>query len=632
MSDVASLKDRTRVGRKSIMTYPHPSFDLSSAFIPPSMKELYRWCLYLYMTHSEIKPILKKKVAYVQTPLIYNGTPNSKKVWKSLLEDNINIKRISIEALLDMSVYGVAYLSIAYPFERFLTCPSCQEKYPIKNLKWTYEGHKWMSNCPECHHVGEFTSKTTTVRNRSRIKIIRWRPMDMEVQSNPWTGYKRYIYRVPRYLIKKIEDPKRNRVLVETTPDEILEAIKQNKNFGLDEGQVYVFEELGPSSEDDNFPIPPLLHVFKDTWLYQTLRRAQEAISVEHILPLTVLIPAAAPAGASPHLNYNLQTWASNMQDMVRTWRRDPNAIYTAPFPATVENIRGDAKALNVFNDMEMVRQQIAGGLDVPIEFVIGNLQWSGASVSLRVLENLFLNMIEDLVRFEQTFLIPRLQRFLRLPKIVITHQDFKMADDAQQKQIALSLRQTNTISDRTTIEELDFDYDKEKENKRAEREQRLRDMYEEQIESAKTQAEQLLITGKAQIQLQTMQNDAALKAQQAASEQAMQQGVPMQAGGAPAQPNPAAPTATFPGNNGGNGAAGGRSLPSPSILGLMAEHFMKNTPDHMKDQELMALQDTNPQLARGIQQRMKVINNARKAISQQPEQKPPRNSEKAGI
>lgn len=635
MSDVASLKDRTRVGRKSIMTYPHPSFDLSSAFIPPSMKELYRWCLYLYMTHSEIKPILKKKVAYVQTPLIYNGTPNSKKVWKSLLEDNVNIKRVSIEALLDMSVYGVAYLSIAYPFERFLICPSCNEKYPIKNLKWAYEGHKWMSKCPECHHTGEFTSKTTTVRNRSRIKIIRWRPMDMEVQSNPWTGYKRYIYRVPRYLIKKIEDPKRNRVLVETTPDEILEAIKQNKNFGLDEDQVYVFEELGPSSEDDNFPIPPLLHVFKDTWLYQTLRRAQEAISVEHILPLTVLIPAAAPAGASPHLNYNLQTWASNMQDMVRTWRRDPNAIYTAPFPATVENIRGDAKALNVFNDMEMVRQQIAGGLDVPIEFVIGNLQWSGASVSLRVLENLFLNMIEDLVRFEQTFLIPRLQRFLRLPKIVITHQDFKMADDAQQKQLALSLRQTNTISDRTTIEELDFDYDKERENKRAERQQRLRDMYEEQIESAKTQAEQLLITGRAQMQLQAEQSDQMLKAQQEAAAQAAAQGTPMQAGGAPAQPNPAAPAATFPGNNGangGNGSAAGQSLPSPSILGLMAEHFMKNTPDHMKDQELMALQDTNPRLSRAIQQRMKVINNARKAISQQPEQKPSRAPEKAGI
>lgn len=629
MSDVATLKDRTRVGRKSIMTYPHPSFDLSSAFIPPSMKELYRWCLYLYMTHSEIKPILKKKVAYVQTPLIYEGTENSKKVWKSLLEDTINIKRVEIEALLDMSVYGVAYLSIAYPFERFLVCPSCEHKAPLKNLKWRYEGHKWTSNCPKCHHSGEFKSECVTVRNRSRIKIIRWRPMDMEVQSNPWTGFKRYIYRVPRYLIKKIEDPKRNRVLVETTPDEILEAIKQNKNFGLDEDQVYVFEELGPSSEDQNFPIPPLLHVFKDSWLYQTLRRAQEAISVEHILPLTVLIPSAAPAGASPHLNYNLQTWTSNMQDMVRTWRRDPNAIFTAPFPATVENIRGDAKALNVFNDMEMVRQQIAGGLDVPVEFILGGLNWTGASVSLRVLENLFLNMIEDLERFESTFLIPRLQRFLRLPKIDTRHQDFKMADDSQQKQVALSLRQTNTISDRTTVEELDFDYEKEKSNKRAERDQRLRDMYEEQIAQAKAQAEVLKIQSEAQMEIQRQQLALQQEAQQQSAEQAMaqQQQDPDQRQ-AEQRPNPAAPQASFPGSNGGLR----QSLPAPGVLNSMAEHFMKETPDHMKEYELMALRQTNPQLARAIQQRMKVMQNAQKVLKSLPEQKPPRNPEKAGI
>ena len=77
------IKNASRMGRKSIMTYPHPSFDLSSAFIPPSMKELYRWCLFLYMTHSEIKPIIKKKVAYVQTPFIYDGTEAAEKLWRT---------------------------------------------------------------------------------------------------------------------------------------------------------------------------------------------------------------------------------------------------------------------------------------------------------------------------------------------------------------------------------------------------------------------------------------------------------------------------------------------------------------------------------------------------------------------
>lgn len=592
------------------------------------MKELYRWCLFLYMTHSEIKPIIKKKVAYVQTPLIYDGEDADIKVWKDVLERTINLKRVEMGALIDVGVFGVAYLSIYYPFERFLVCPSCDEKNSLKSFKkWKYEHHKWMSSCPACKYHGEFTSETKHVKNRSRVRIIRWRPMDIEVEANPWTGYKQYTYRVPRALRKKIEDPNRNRVLVETTPDELLRAIKEKKNFLLDPDQLFVFEELSPSAEDDSFPIPPLLHVFKDTWLFQTLRRAQEAISVEHILPLTILIPSPTQAGTSPHQNYDLGTWQTHMNQMVRQWRRDPNAIYTAPFPATVENIRGDAQALNVFRDMEMVRQQIAAGLDVPIEFIMGNLNWTGASVSLRVLENLFLNMIEDLERFEQTFIIPKLRRHLRLPKIEIRHQDFKMADDAQQKQIALSLRQTNTISDRTTIDELGFENEVEEKRKKVEADIRMKEMRTLQIEQAKIQAEVMLISTKAQIDAQKMQFEAqqemqaSAQAQQLADQQQQQQAAidQQQAGVAQtiqtaiaAQKESEANSKVVPG------------LANPALLGNMVERFMKAVPDHMKDQELTMIEETNKPLARAISRRRKLIEASVKTITPLPEQRPP--------
>ena len=593
------------------------------------MKELYRWCLFLYMTHSEIKPIIKKKVAYVQTPLIYDGNADDIKIWKDLLERTINIKRVEMGALIDVGVYGVAYLSIYYPFERFLHCPSCKEKSNIKaHDKWKYEGHRWMSKCPACKYTGEFESETKHVKNRSRVRIIRWRPQDIEVEANPWTGLKQYTYRIPRMLRKRMADPNRNRVLVETTPDELLLAVKKRHNFRLDRDQLFVFEELSPSAEDDSFPIPPLLHVFKDSWLFQTLRRAQEAISVEHILPLTVLIPSPTQGGVSPHQNYDLGTWQIHMQEMVRKWRRDPNMIYTAPFPATVENIRGDAQALNVFRDMEMVRQQIAAGLDVPIEFIMGGLNWTGASVSLRVLENLFLNMIEDLELFEQTFLVPKLRRHLRLPKITLKHQSFKMADDAQQKQIAMSLRQTNTISDHTTIDELGFEGDEEEKWKKVEAEERVKDMKKMQIEQAKVQAEVLLITTEAQIKAQEMQYEAQLKMQQKQAEQQIQQQQQQndQSQSMLKQNITAAVDAQkTPGPNGGSGGKAVPGLERPELLGLMVETFMKGTPDSLKDQELMLLEQTNKPLARAIQRRRKLIDAQVQAITPLPEQKPPR-------
>ena len=36
-----------RQGNRPITTYPHPFFDPSQAYMPPTFKELIRWCLYL---------------------------------------------------------------------------------------------------------------------------------------------------------------------------------------------------------------------------------------------------------------------------------------------------------------------------------------------------------------------------------------------------------------------------------------------------------------------------------------------------------------------------------------------------------------------------------------------------------
>ena len=182
----------------------------------------------------------------------------------------------------------------------------------------------------------------------------------------------------------------------------------------------------------------------------------------------------AVPAAQfRPHMHNDLGSWATRMQSIVSKWRRDPNAIFTVPFPSDVQNVGGDAQALNVHNDMRQVREQIAGGLDLPADLIYGNMSWSGSSVTLRMLENTFINVIGKLERFLNKFIIERLTSWGDLPEIEITHRDFKMADDAQQKQIALSLRQTNTVSDRTVMKELGFDYATEQKYKREEEEER---------------------------------------------------------------------------------------------------------------------------------------------------------------
>ena len=230
-----------------------------------------------------------------------------------------------------------------------------------------------------------------------------------------------------------------NKYLVEDMPMVFLNAIKKGEDVLLDPETFYHMKVAGPSYYDQTFGIPPMLAIMKDAWLYQTYRRAQEAIAVEHILPLRILIPRPVSGDHSPHIHNDLGQWSHRMQGMISKWRRDPNAIFTAPFPCEVQNIGGQAQALQVHNDMTQLRQSIAVGLDIPADLIYGSMSWSGSSVTLRMLENQFLTRISQLDRFLYSFLVPKLRAWLDLPDISIKHRDFKMADDAQQKQIALS-------------------------------------------------------------------------------------------------------------------------------------------------------------------------------------------------
>ncbi len=369
-------------GRNSVdtrlSTYPSPFFDPSSAYLPPSYKEMFRWTSYLYLTHSEIAPIINKKCSYVITDLIYEtDNPVHTEAWRELLERYIKVQQVEFQMLLDYHVYGNAFASIYYPFERTLTCTKCEEKYSPKLIQWQYREGRFYGACKTCNALKPMKAEDRPVKNRSRIKVLRWNPKFIDIDYNPFSDRSTYIYRIPKAIRAKISDHMhgRNKAIVTDTPLEILDAVKEKKNLRIAADNIYHFKNITISTDDPSFGMPPLLPVFKDAWLYQTLRKAQEAIAIDHILPLTLITPAPM-GGLSPHMEMDLGDWTSKVQRIIKQWRRDQNGIFTLPFPAQVENIRGDANALSVHNDMEHLKQMIAGGLDVPQEFIYGGLNW----------------------------------------------------------------------------------------------------------------------------------------------------------------------------------------------------------------------------------------------------------------
>ena len=617
---------------RTLNTYPHPYFDLSNQDVPRTVKELFRWCLFLYMSHSEIAPLINKKCSYVTTELVYNTeSDKDKKAWQEVLEETLDIRAFERMMLLDYEVFGNAFCSISYPFDRRLVCPrkECDQGHRMTDpeLKWHYREHKFKGICPSCHTKVTFRVEDIQIKRRKAIRLIRWFPEYIQILKNEITGYTRYIYKVPRWIRKGVVNSEndQNKYLVEDMPMVFLDAIREGKDVELDADNIYHMRTEGCSYYDSSYGIPPLLTVFKDAWLYQTYRRAQEAIAVEHILPLRLLIPRPVSGDHSPHMHNDLGSWATRMQSIVSKWRRDPNAIFTVPFPSDVQNVGGDAQALNVHNDMRQVREQIAGGLDLPADLIYGNMSWSGSSVTLRMLENTFINVIGKLERFLNKFIIERLTSWGDLPEIEITHRDFKMADDAQQKQIALSLRQTNTVSDRTVMKELGFDYATEQKYKREEEEERNEVMGRQMLAQAESQGRAQVLSAKFEAMANAAREQATEKEQKDKQLQSYDDLTSRKGRSDIAQVVNAVATPS-------SGELGGSNLQlSSSMLDMMADNTLKSTPPEMMDDMMQRLVKSNPQLAAAIVKRQKTGSMATAAAKPLPEQKPPR-SPGAGI
>jgi hypothetical protein len=117
----------------------------------------------------------------------------------------------------------------------------------------------------------------------------------------------------------------------------------------------------------------------------------------------------------------------------------------------------GNGRGLMVAPEVEAAARVIAAGIGCPIEMIWGGLNWSGASVSLRVLENHFLNMRGGCERFLD-FFIPKLATYFKLTPVNVKLSEFKMADDVQQQTNAINLMLQGYLSRDSVIGEMQYD------------------------------------------------------------------------------------------------------------------------------------------------------------------------------
>jgi hypothetical protein len=579
------------------VNYPSPFFDVAHTYLPVTVKQLFKWCRYYFMTNPLINATVFKLSEYPVTDIIIDHeSPEVKRKWTEYFQDHLKYRAFQIECGLDYHAYGNTCVSLGFPFKKYLYCRGCQFRDEAAKIRdaWIFTSFQFRLSCPKCGFIGDAKVQDFYYKNASGIKTIRWNPEDIEITYNDITGEYAYYYTIPPVVRNDIVIGRKD--VVEGIPQVFIQAMRESKGVIFSKDNFFHMRRPTLATQDRGWGTPLLLPVLKDTFYLQVMKKAQEAVLLEHIVPLRILFPQAGSGSSDPYTTINLVDWRDQIAAEIARWRYDNNYIPILPLPIGNQSIGGDGKALMLTQEIQAWSEQIMVGMGVPREFLMGGMSYSGTNVSMRMMENMFIGYLlrhQALARF----VMKQVAAFLGWPEAHIRFKPFKMADDLQRKAYLFQLNQANKVSDTTLL--ADSDLSQEEENAIM-----LRETSSRTVAAEKQQLAMAEIQGKVQgvmMKYQAKGQEIMQKAQAAPA-------APGEPGGPEAQLGGGAPGATggaggampaemqaAPMNDNAMGAA--PALPPPASGSQTPQDFLSSVTSSLSGQQRMGPGSTNVDL-----------------------------------
>jgi len=532
--------------------YPSPFFDVAQQFLPENVHQLHLWCRYYFLTNPVINVACQKMAEYPVTPLVWETDDQQLGDLYTSLEAHLRLRQFQVEIGLDYNVYGNGFASVFFQLEKYLVCRNCKERYRASKNRSRY---KWKSGrfylrCEKCNTEDFADQADNYPRNARGARLIRWNPENVEIKHNEITGNSRYYYRLPRGVVNDVRlgDPE----TIETLPFQFLEAARSGRALLFHPDNFFHLKRPTIAQKDQGWGSPLIFPLLKDAFYLQVMKKAQESLLLEHVVPLRMIFPGAPTGGNDgPFGAYNLSNWKQKIDVELSMWKRDHNYIPILPMNVGYQQIGGQAKALILHQEFRIHAEQMLAGAGIPVEFVYGGLQWSSSNTSLRALENTFLGY--NIERYNLTrFVVDKVANHMGWPKVPFRFEKFRMADDLQRAMFYFQLNQANKVSDQRLLEEIGEDFDTENERLAAEMKKQVDTQRKSQLATAEIQgaamlrtsryqakATELTMKAQADAQMEIQQDQAAAGMQPAGAPGAAPAAAPPAPAGAPGGPAP---------------------------------------------------------------------------------------------
>lgn len=293
-------------------------------------------------------------------------------------------------------------------------------------------------------------------------------PLEMSLDEDPLTGETEYYWKIAKPIARMIENrndemyrKKYHRFMKEfPEADMVVKAYHEEKPLLLRNENIYHLRMVSDSGSNHHWGFPYILPAMKLLVYRNILRRAQEAIARQHIIPKTMFY--LNPVGDE---KYNLAMYkqaADVLKEKLQGLNDRPNDMLVSPVPVGVVYSGGQARSLMVTPDIQQVEDEILAALGTVREFVFGGLNYSGTMVSLRTLENKIEPFRQQVTNLIKHLYLPTAIDDLELDfpaeEISVKLMSLRTADDIQSKNFYMGAWQAGLISATTFTEVLGFD------------------------------------------------------------------------------------------------------------------------------------------------------------------------------
>lgn len=447
-------------------SFSNPFTSIAARWMPTNIKDMFKVAEWMYRYSGIFSSAIDRTARIFVTSFHYDINENntSHEYIKEFLEVTGGFKRSLIEIGTDLLLYGNSFVSLYLPFKRMVRCPSCRRNYvsdQVDNLNY-HPDAGFTGDCYCGAKEVNFEYRDIPLKDINKINIIRWNPKQIDFVYNPISGKYRYNYTMDSKTVQKFKEGKGTH-LIHDTPVVFLDAAHRDKVLTFREDELLHIKQSTLAGQDIEWGMPPSISCFPIIFYIAVLRKANEAIGMDYIVPLRILFPKSNTSSQEAGI-MNLGNFAGRIESIIRSHRQDPADWHVAPTPVGYEVIGGEKRSLMVSDDIRLSTEELLHSLGFPAELFYGTLRLDATPMALRLLENTF--GLSETYNLVTKWIVGKVTKYLGIEEIDVSVPPIRWADDIERRQVLLNLAGANKISDTTMLEMYGADFEDEERKK----------------------------------------------------------------------------------------------------------------------------------------------------------------------